>query len=210
MDHLFTLNEHTPKIKCIGRTGVDPTLLFGVDSKLFLLDSPGDHIHAQNDHDHHEHSQEGSQHDEVEVATILSIPDESREEPSGQAPGSLRLTREVLEQALTKLPKDVVYRVKGYVPLIRSSEPSSLEQTPASISSSVREDDGVETVILNWAFGRFETTPYVPDPLQSDNITQVSTAGSGLKLTIMGERGEIRRKWAGRLADSISGRVVLS
>ena len=35
LDHLNTLNDLTPKIRCNGRDGVDPNLLFGVDTKLF-------------------------------------------------------------------------------------------------------------------------------------------------------------------------------
>ncbi|CAL1715977.1 unnamed protein product [Somion occarium] len=54
IDHLNTLNDLTPKIKCDGRNGVEPALLFGLDSKLFLEDD-------QTDVDHH---------DEVETATI--------------------------------------------------------------------------------------------------------------------------------------------
>jgi G3E family GTPase len=47
LDHLHTLNDLTPKIRCRGRNGVDPNLLFGIESKLFLKpdQSPADHRH---------------------------------------------------------------------------------------------------------------------------------------------------------------------
>lgn len=195
MDHLFTLNESTPKIKCIGRTGVDPSLLFGVDTKLFLMTSD-EHDPQHDGHDHdHDHSEnqaaDGSQHDEVEVATILA--DDSLE--LGRV-----LTRDALEQALAKLPKDVVYRVKGYIPLLSStsSEPVTNRNGMANITR-----EPVEMIILNWAFGRFETTPYTPSIIASSKSTPA------LRLTIMGERGEIRRRWARRLAEALGGKVVL-
>ncbi|KAF8311082.1 cobW-domain-containing protein [Clavulina sp. PMI_390] len=177
MDHLFTLNELTPKIKCIGRNGVDPSLLFGIDSKLFQ--SPDDHsTHGTGDSDHHHHHQEdGSQHDEVEVATILAREDS----PSSSA----TITRDALDKALATLPKDVIYRVKGYVPLAPSTA-----STPMS---------SPEVVILNWAFGRIEITPHVSASQDSP---------SQLRLSVMGERGEVKRKWAVRLADALGGVVV--
>ena len=36
LDHLNTLNDLTPKIKCKGRDGVDPNILFGLGTKLFM------------------------------------------------------------------------------------------------------------------------------------------------------------------------------
>jgi len=188
MDHLFTLNEHTPKIKCVNRTEVDPSLLFGIDSKLFQLDSldsapcqfhNNSHSHSEAD-DHHHEQHGGSQHDEVETATILS-----------DAPSPL--TMDTLESALAALPKDVVYRVKGFIPLIH----------PLNDTKTVGESDGsgldAQRTILNWAFGRFETTSLAP---------LISQAAPDLRLTIMGERGEIQRKWAVRLANAVGARVI--
>jgi G3E family GTPase len=190
MDHLFTLNEYTPKIKCTNRTDVDPSLLFGIDSKLFPLDSSYSSLNHSHSHSHsaadtHHHEQHnGSQHDEVETATILS------EVPSHP------LRQEALEIALASLPKDVVYRVKGFIHLIR---PAGDAKNTAETAESKLE---AHTVILNWAFGRFEITRLTPSTTDS-----VSVLAGSLRLTIMGERGEIRRKWAVRLAEALSGRV---
>jgi|ERR1700733_353778 len=190
MDHLFTLNEHTPKIKCVNRTEVDPSLLFGIDSKLFPLDSSHSTHHLSNDHSHshsgadahHDKQYDGSQHNEVETATILSSI------PSTSSP----ITMETLGRALAVLPKDVVYRVKGFIPL------ADLQSSPKSTAESDESGLATQAVILNWAFGRFETTSLAPLTSQSRE----------LRLTIMGERGEIRRKWAGRLADALGGSVA--
>jgi hypothetical protein len=48
--------------------------------------------------------------------------------------------------------------------------------------------------ILNWAFGRFDLVQYQP------------TLEGEIRLTVMGERGEVK-KWARKLADSLSATV---
>src|SRR6185369_5879211 len=40
LDHLNTLNDLTPKIRCKGRSGVDPNLIFGLETSLFCDDNP--------------------------------------------------------------------------------------------------------------------------------------------------------------------------
>ncbi|OBZ72678.1 hypothetical protein A0H81_07498 [Grifola frondosa] len=54
IDHLNTLNDSTPKIRCNGRSGVDPNLILGLDSKLFSR--------SESFNDHH--------HNEVETVTV--------------------------------------------------------------------------------------------------------------------------------------------
>ncbi len=94
MDHLHTLNDSTPKIRCRGRDGVDPDIIFGLESKLFL------------DVDHHDEAH----HEEVETITIHD--ELSNLDKSSQRVG---LTRRMVEQALGLLSKDVVWRVKGFL-----------------------------------------------------------------------------------------------
>jgi len=100
---------------------------------------------------------------------------------------------ETLEKALATLPKDIVYRVKGFIPLV------DLPSSPSSIAESGGSGLEIETqtVILNWAFGRFEITSLAPQSQSRE-----------LRLTIMGERGEIRRKWAGRLSEALGCSVA--
>ena len=104
MDHLYTLNDVTPKIKCQGRNGVDPNLIFGLQSKLFLLSDTETEV----------------EHDEVETVTIVR----------GDSDG---IEEERLIEALHSLPRECVWRAKGFI----------------------RLRDG-RWVIVNWAFGRYE------------------------------------------------------
>ena len=89
MDHLYTLNDLTPKIKCQGRNGVDPNLIFGLQSKLFLLS---------------EKKESEVEHDEVETLTILR----------GDSDG---IEQETLIEALHSLSRECVWRAKGFVKL---------------------------------------------------------------------------------------------
>uniref|UniRef100_D8QAL1 CobW/HypB/UreG nucleotide-binding domain-containing protein n=1 Tax=Schizophyllum commune (strain H4-8 / FGSC 9210) TaxID=578458 RepID=D8QAL1_SCHCM len=132
-DHLHTLNDLTPKIRCKGRAGVDPSLIFGLDTQLFKdgAESFGDAAH----------------NDEVETVTGST--------PSVIAPKPI--SEGTLTSALGALSRESVWRVKGFVDL---------------------QDKGPH--ILNWAFGRYDLVP-------------TSVAGPGVKLTVMGERGEVKR-----------------
>ena len=112
MDHLYTLNDVTPKIKCQGRNGVDPNLIFGLQSKLFLLSDS-------------EKKESEVEHDEVETVTILR----------GDSDG---IEQETLIEALHTLPRECVWRAKGFVKL---------------------RDGG--WLIVNWAFGRYELKEFV-------------------------------------------------
>ncbi|EJU04686.1 cobW-domain-containing protein [Dacryopinax primogenitus] len=164
IDHLNTLNDMTPKIKCPKGVGVDPSLIFNLDSTLYQLydsnlDVPVNH------------------HDEVETATVWrggSDPhthgaahnphhDHDHDHESGchAASESATLTEESLTAALSVLPKEDIYRVKGFVRL------------PAGMS------------ILNWAFGRFELTP-LQDEREMKDVD--------IRLTVMGARGEVKRR----------------
>jgi G3E family GTPase len=81
------------------------------------------------------------------------------------------LTPEDLEKALNTLSKDTIWRVKGFVRLSSGNQ------------------------ILNWAFGRYDLTPFDGEGDQE------------IKLTIMGERGEVRRV-ARKFASAIGSNVI--
>lgn len=181
IDHLNTLNDLTPKIRTEGRNGVDPDLIFGLDSKLYL----------------EQDSQQPTHHDEVETVTIYkgssAITHEHKHEhvdeaheacshPAHKGPSQpiehtngqfvFPVANETLQAALGTLSKETIWRVKGFV----------------------RTERGLQ--ILNWAFGRYELTDV-------EDIDTMS-AGDVLKLTVMGERGEVKR--AGRkLAAALGG-----
>lgn len=170
IDHLNTLNDLTPKICCKGRAGVDPSLIFGLDSKLFLEDTERPHA---NHHDEvetvtvfkgirasHTHAHTHDPHDNGETcncSTAESIADSEHSEISAADP----IDEQTLEDALGRLSKETVWRVKGFV---------------RTANDDVR--------ILNWAFGRFDLLPHNGDGLKE---------GSSLLLTMMGERGEVKR-----------------
>ncbi|KAG8733317.1 hypothetical protein FRC11_007200 [Ceratobasidium sp. 423] len=181
LDHLGTLNDLTPKLRCTGKSGVPPDLLFGLDSKQFL-DLP-----TQGTDENH--------HDEVETATLckgVRLPHHSHDEhstegghghstESSDTPGDLGstdddpgLTRGRLTDALGNLPKDSIYRVKGFV---------RFGQDPVEV--------------LNWAFGRFELVPCT---------TRYELGPNQLLLTVMGARGETKR-YARKLGQSLGAHI---
>jgi len=183
MDHLHTLNDLTPKLRCDGRKGVSSELIFGLDTKLYTL--AGKEIP--------EDSEATTHMDEVETCTLwkgTKPPPRHKHDgelnghavcckidhstpPSSDTP-SLPQTRQQLEYSLSELPKEYIYRVKGFLTLL---------------------EEGAEvSYILNWAFGRF------------DLIATSNGSKTDLRLTIMGERGEVRR-WARRLAMDLAAHL---
>lgn len=181
MDHLFTLNEDTPKLKCSGRKGISPSLVFGVDSKLFLkplTDSLNERHHDEvdtmsifrgvplPDHDHGDHNHNHN-HDDAPLANP---------EPTAELPP---LTRSLLEDALAILSKDSVYRVKGFVTF-----------------------DNCDRYVLNWAFGRFDLTPFTASTPEDEGEGETGV----LRLTMMGERGEMKR-WARKFAERVGALI---
>lgn len=133
MDHLNTLNDSTPKLRCNGRNGVDPNLIFGLETRLFLDKK----LRFETTPSHN---------DEVETVTIYRGSFERRRlnydhchdcsetiEPSRAAEEGI--AKADLVSALGLLSKEMVWRVKGFVRL---------------------KEDGVR--ILNWAFGRYDLT----------------------------------------------------
>ena len=161
MDHLHTLNDTTPKLRCNGKDGVDPNLIFGLDSTLFQLEESSEHrLFADAAHN-----------EEVETVTILrsasvssahtdKCSHDSHDHTETLLSGERTLlTEELLVNALQKLPKESVWRVKGFV----------------TFSTH-------ESYILNWAFGRYDLKKW-------DRV-----ADAEVKLTVMGERGDVRRQ----------------
>jgi len=86
------------------------------------------------------------------------------------------LTRETLDAALATLPKESIWRVKGFVKFTHDNQ----------------------VLILNWAFGRHELTPF--NDSEEDSKGQV-------QLTVMGARGDIRIS-AKRFAGMVGGKLL--
>jgi len=180
VDHLNTLNDLTPKIKCEGRQGVDPNLIFGLDSKLFQKEDP---------------KMDTRHHDEVESVTVYggTKPTSVHHHDHGSECNcdhdttthgqhthvngdgvSKTIEEELLVEALEALSKETVWRVKGFVRLARGD------------------------YILNWAFGRYDLTTSSSAVLGSEET---------LRLTMMGERGEVKRA-ARKLAEKLGVNVA--
>ena len=175
MDHLHTLNDLTPKIKCNGKKGVDPDVLFGIDTKLFSTHQESLNV-------------DGSHNEEVETITLwrgTSRPTktvgccEHAHEPShhcmAEASSGPKLNDVLLRASLDSVLKESVWRIKGFV---RFATPPS-------------------TYIVNWAFGRVELTPF------EDGVS----SKADVRLTVMGERGEVKRAIAG-LAKAIGAAIL--
>jgi hypothetical protein len=94
------------------------------------------------------------------------------------------LQHETLTKALQTLSKENTWRVKGFLRLIDKN----------SVEASV--------YILNWAFGRYELRA-----VQTQAANNYLKDEETIRLTIMGERGEVKRV-ARRLADSLGANVL--
>ncbi|KAI6025779.1 CobW/HypB/UreG, nucleotide-binding domain-containing protein [Pisolithus orientalis] len=180
LDHLNTLNDLTPKVRCNGRDGVDPNLIFGIDSKLFKDKS--DEPLVEN------------HHNEVQTITIFkglscalprtahshgsscrccSVTESSEEISQDGLSPSDSVEESFLRSALEGVPKESVWRVKGLVCL----------------------QGGMH--ILNWAFGRYDLT----------KVDVSDMDGTIIRLTAMGERGEVRKSMR-RFCDELQAMVV--
>ncbi|KAG2180193.1 hypothetical protein INT43_003982 [Umbelopsis isabellina] len=156
IDHINDLNTDTPKIKCEGTKGVSPDVLFGLDTKLFQLSMdktheaeelmfttvPGGAPAAHDDHGkHHEN--------EVDLIQVFETVDTAKP-----------ITSDELTSFLEKLPKEDIFRVKGFVRL--------------------QEGDENRLYILNHSFGRHTLTAV------TNAETLAKTSKYVFKLTVMG------------------------
>lgn len=212
-DHLGDLNEDTPRVRVGPDHPLSPELVFGLDTKLFSL------VEGERRDWEGENGKEGWHGDEVETRTVWTgkpprsakgkgkavtghVHEDGKEcgdcktdtNPNTEAEHHddkeveqnqdaeavdpvVPIGRETLEQQLSKLSFEI-YRVKGLVRLLHPNE------------------QGWTTFILNYAFGRHEL--HRAEELDGDDEMR----GVGLRLTIMGERGEVGRR-AKRFAESL-------
>ncbi|KAG9037447.1 hypothetical protein FS837_001437 [Tulasnella sp. UAMH 9824] len=253
MDHLFTLNESTPKLRCDGKTGegVDPSLIFGLDSKLWLDATAASGVDSQQQQHHsevetatvrrggrgrvpgHHHetcradcTAEHHQHDHPvpSPSQVQKEDGKNTEKTSLTGQADVSLNKAKLETALAALPKESVYRVKGFVRLALLGEPAEVVRGEFGSAS---EDEKSEVFIVNWAFGRCGLVPYyvgerggtegaeravhqaeIGASRSSSTITvPAAYQGADVLLTIMGEPGEVKRLWAKKLAEALDAVV---
>ncbi|KAJ3061515.1 hypothetical protein HDU98_002576 [Podochytrium sp. JEL0797] len=176
LDHVYELNEDTPKIKCHGTKGVSPSLLFGIDTKLFQLANDGEipavtelggSTEWLSDKNHHAN--------EVDLIQVMYPAPEGTEACLDEKCGHEHhhhkgdavlhapalFTKESLEAFLAPLPKDSFYRIKGLLRI----------QDADAESSSV--------FIINWAFGRYTLTPTKDD--NKDMVYRITLMGVDLR-----------------------------
>lgn len=91
----------------------------------------------------------------------------------------------LLTTSLASLPKESVWRVKGFVRLENTNS-----NTPKNF-------------IVNWAFGRMDLTPYAE--IESDS-SKIDSEATDVMLTVMGERGEMKR-FASKFAKAIGAEL---
>ncbi|KAJ2698653.1 hypothetical protein FB645_005576 [Coemansia sp. IMI 203386] len=177
IDHVNELNTDTPKLKAERDTGVDPNVVFGIDTSLFRL-SERDHGAAAYGNNAGEPNRHIEHHDqEVDVIEICR----------GQSDTASYATIDTAAFLLflKKLPADEVYRVKG---IIRLSEAVTDDHTSdiVAIDTATRDREPPESgilYILNHAFGRFTFAQLTLD-LESynDMIARVTVIGNGLRM----------------------------
>jgi hypothetical protein len=212
------LNELTPKIRCSGKS-VDPALVFSIDSQLFRDPLP---VEA-----------DGAHHDEVETTTLLrgtpapanasasahthayvhtTAPSDVHPHPevlkaAAHPPPPPLLDEPTLAAALRQLPKEYVYRVKGFI-RFSSPSPSTSAAAADSEGSITPEREEERWWILNWAFGRWELVGApAPAPAAAVATDEDEHEHGVVRLTVMGERGEVGR-YAKRLAEALGATVA--
>ncbi|WWC59768.1 uncharacterized protein I303_102330 [Kwoniella dejecticola CBS 10117] len=204
IDSLNDLNDETPKIK-VGPSPDNPPkpeLIFGLDTKLFELvegekaswekigsassSNPekwhGEEIETKQIWKGRKGKSKAAPHFHEDGQECTHTHDDSIQNDDDGDVEVDYIDKELLERELGKLSFEV-YRVKGIVRL-----------------PSDTADLGYTTNILNYAFGRYELTP-IPS-LDEDE----SLKGACLRLTVMGERGEVARR-ARKLAEGLSAKV---
>ncbi|WWC68228.1 uncharacterized protein I206_102151 [Kwoniella pini CBS 10737] len=201
IDSLNDLNDETPKIK-VGPSGENPPkpeLIFGLDTKLFEL-VEGEKASWEKIGSNSDSESQKWHGDEIETKQIWKGKKGKSKAPIHHHENGQECTKnhdneveddseeteiepidkDLLDRELSKLSFEV-YRVKGIVRLPSSSPPR------------------YTTNILNYAFGRYELT-HIPNLDQDESLKGVT-----LKLTVMGERGEVARR-ARRLAEGLGAR----
>ncbi|KAL4878435.1 CobW/HypB/UreG, nucleotide-binding domain-containing protein [Aspergillus karnatakaensis] len=188
LDRVGDLGVETAWVKS-EKGRVEKGVLLGVDGALVAKggdDLLGDGEGKKHDHQHgengHGHGQEHGHQSEVEVLSV------SLKQTDGEGEGTIDVA--ALETLLSTASKEEVYRIKG---ILRCST-----QTPPASSSddlSVRPslDTATESAhfILNWAFGRWTSTP-------SEVVAEGADPAVVARITLILARYE-SAKWKKRL-----------
>ncbi|KAJ2822875.1 hypothetical protein GGI24_003820 [Coemansia furcata] len=191
VDHVNELNTDTPKIKVGPDGGVDPEMIFGLDTTLFALSERPSVVGdlssmvggAERNLGHHAH--------EVDMIEIR------RNQATNPTEEGICSTEFI--DFLMSLPAEDVYRVKGIVRLVGSV-------TDRVTSSANATTDDSALYIVNHAFGRYTLTCLTASAHQApDLLVRVTILGSGLRVYLprllkgfMASEVEATLKWAQR------------
>lgn len=161
---------------------MDPGVVMGIDSKLFQLGSV-EHKDANLPH-----------HDEVETVTVYKGGKMEHIHRDGCNDDHCGHNHdEDTERAVVHVPHD------GMLPISQESLTEGLgklsKETVWRVKGFVKLESGHH--ILNWAFGRHELI----------RLAEVPEDVGSVKLTVMGERGEVKRG-ARKLAERLEAEVV--
>ncbi|KAJ2656072.1 hypothetical protein IW148_005789 [Coemansia sp. RSA 1199] len=163
VDHVNDLNTDTPKVKINAGTGVNPEVIFGLDTSLFSL---AERESAASEVSHGHHSQEI---DLIEVVRKWTG-------DSAQLISSADFV-----DLLKHLPSEDVYRVKG---LVRLSDAVADEaDTPAATPLAADVSVSGLLYIVNHAFGRYTFTPLTVNAHQHESVlARLTVMGNGLRM----------------------------
>lgn len=179
------------------RGRVDVGLVFGIDGGLARsLQEEEDHGHGDG-HDHKDGEKHEHQHNHQSEVEVLSI---TLSTSPSNANGTINTTS--LSRLLTTAPKDEIYRIKAVLSSSTEILPSdplptpSTSSTPNSSTPTSSTPSPPQKYILNWAFGRWTSTPL----LTSAGSEHESSSGQGivLRMTIILARYE-SKKWKKRI-----------
>ncbi|CAG8458918.1 11293_t:CDS:2 [Funneliformis caledonium] len=147
IDHINDLNTDTPKIKCEGKNGVSPDLIFGIDTKLFDLAIKFSELIDPSINNHHQN--------EIDLIQIIV----TRQSSSLVSP----FTKKHFETFLESLSNNDIYRLKGFVRLMHDSNEGensklyivnhafgryTLTQIQRSLNNSDEEDILIKITIM--------------------------------------------------------------
>jgi len=112
IDHINELNTDTPKIRCEGKNGVSPDLIFGIDTKLFDLAVKFSELIDPRIENHHQN--------EIDLIQVI-VP---RQPYSLTSP----FTRKHFETFLESLSNNDIYRLKGFIWLMQETNEEKINQ----------------------------------------------------------------------------------
>ncbi|RKP09598.1 CobW/HypB/UreG, nucleotide-binding domain-containing protein [Thamnocephalis sphaerospora] len=169
IDHVNELNTDTPKLRVDPDQGLSPDVAFGLDTTLFQRQTNGHTGHARKCsaediahlRDHHER--------EVDIVQLTRA--------RGASADGRPLSRSSLLAFLEALPKDEVYRVKGFVRLRDDETEEEKREADQDWSDAMW--------IVNCAFGRCTLTPLTQENDRfADDTVRITVMGQDLRMLV--------------------------